>query len=186
VDKDAIPPATADAFNALSIKNTWVVGGPTSVSDSIMGKLPNPKRLGGDSIEATAQAVTNEIKARGLPVNIVYVADSARSADAGIAAAAVARVGGVLVLTPGASGSAAEAMTNRLGIGDAVDRIVVAKSTTPSNIPWVLFVVIGLFALAGLILLGWARQKSLAAGGTAPARAPTTTPAAPASPEQHV
>jgi hypothetical protein len=52
----------------------------------------------------------------------------------------------------------------------------------------VLFVVIGLFALAGLVLLGWARQKSLAAGGAggAPTRPATTTPATPATPEQHV
>jgi putative cell wall-binding protein len=188
VDKDAIPKATADAFNTMAIRNTWVVGGPESVSDSIMGKLPNPKRLGGADVDATATAVTNEIKARGLPVNVVYVVDRVRSADAAVAAAAVARIGGVLVLTPGASSAAAEQLTSRLGIADSVDRIVVARSTTPSNVPWVLFVVIGLFALAGLVLLGWARQKSLAAGGAggAPTRPATTTPATPATPEQHV
>jgi ell wall binding domain 2 (CWB2) len=186
VDKDAIPPATADALNTMAIKNTWVVGGTDAVSDSIMGKLPNPKRLGGADFDATAAAVTNEVKARGLPVNVVYVADRVRSTDAAVAAAAVARIGGVLVLTPGASSSAAEQTTSRLGIADSVDRIVVAKSTTTSNVPWVLFVVIGLFAVAGLVLLGWARQKSLAAGGAAPARAPTTTPTAPAAPDPHV
>jgi hypothetical protein len=40
----------------------------------------------------------------------------------------------------------------------------------------VLFVVIGLFALAGLVLLGWARKKSLATEGTAPARAGAAAP----------
>jgi len=153
------------------------VGGTDSVSDSIMGKLPSPQRLGGADINATATAVTNEVKARGLPVNVVYVAEQGRSVDAAVAGAAIARVGGLLLVTPGADGAAAEKMLNGMGLGDSVDQIFVTKSTSPSSVPWVLFVVIGIFALVGLVLLGWARQKSLAAGGSGATQPSTATPA---------
>ena len=177
VDKDAIPAASANAFNDLAIQKTWVVGGTESVSDSIMGKLPSAQRLGGADINATATAVNNEVKARGLPVNVVYVAEQARSVDAAVAGAAVARIGGLLLVTPGADSTAAEKMLNGLGLSDSVDQIFVTKSTSPSSVPWVLFVVIGIFALAGLVLLGWARQKSLATGGSGATQPSTTTPA---------
>ncbi|MDQ4098846.1 MAG: glycoside hydrolase, partial [Actinomycetota bacterium] len=178
VDRDAIPGATADVFNATAVQNTWVVGGPGSVSDTVMGRLPSAKRLGGAGIDATQTAVVEEVKTRGLPVNVAYVADQARSADAAVAAAAIARIGGILLLTPGADSAAAERMVERLGIADTVDRIVVAESAAATSVPWVLFAVIALFALAGLVLLGWARKKSLATEGTAPARPGAAAPTA--------
>ncbi|MGH9223584.1 MAG: cell wall-binding repeat-containing protein [Acidimicrobiales bacterium] len=45
--RDDLPAPTADAFNAFAIKNAFVVGGTGSVSDSVMGRLPTPKRLPG-------------------------------------------------------------------------------------------------------------------------------------------
>jgi len=52
--------------------------------------------------------VNNEVKGRGLPINVAYVADDSRPVDAAAAAAAVARTGGIMLLSPGAGTAAAD------------------------------------------------------------------------------
>jgi putative cell wall-binding protein len=47
VKKDSIPQATAGALSALRVHRTIVGGGPGSVSDPVLKKLPSAKRLGG-------------------------------------------------------------------------------------------------------------------------------------------
>jgi hypothetical protein len=173
--KDSLPAATADVFNSMAIQNTWVVGGTASISDSIMAKMPNAKRLGGADLAATATAVTNEIKARGMPTNVVYVADPSRPVDAAVAGAAVARVGGVLIPTPGAGTAAANAVLNSAGVSATVDEMYVVKSAAAgTSVPVLIFVLIGAVALAGLVLLGVAAsQKSKAGPPAAKKAAPT-------------
>lgn len=172
VDRDGVPAPTAEAFNAMAIQNTWVVGGPGSIADSALSRLPGAKRLGGTDTAATSAAVINEFKARGLPVNLAYVADESRPVDAAVAATAVARLGGFLLPVPGGDVGAAEAQIRALGIADQVDQLVVAESASPTNVPWALIAASAVLAAAGVFLLDRAARKSRATKAQAP---PVTT-----------
>ncbi|MGI8809846.1 MAG: hypothetical protein ACR2KK_18790 [Acidimicrobiales bacterium] len=175
VDRDGVPAPTAEAFTTMAIQNTWVVGGPGSIADSALSRLPGAKRLGGADSAATSAAVINEFKSRGLPVSVAYVADENRPVDAAVAAVAVARLGGFLLLTPGGGSGAAEAQINALGIADQVDHLVVAQSASPSDIPWALIGVSAILAVAGVFLLDRAARKSRTNKAQAP---PVTATAA--------
>ncbi|MDQ6727979.1 MAG: hypothetical protein M3066_17735 [Actinomycetota bacterium] len=177
VDKDGVPVATADTFNTMAIQTTYVIGGPDAVSDATMAKLPGAKRLGGADVAATSVAVNNEIKSRGLPVNVAYVADDSRPVDAAVAAAAVARVGGIEILTPGAGSAAADKQIDQLGLTGAVDKVVVVKSTTSSSPPWALIVVSVLLAAVGVVLLGLAARKREKMTADTAAGDPNSSPA---------
>lgn len=170
VDRDGVPAATTDVLNGAAVKTTYVIGGPQVVSDAVMAKLPGAKRLGGPDEAAISAAVTDEIKSRGLPVNVVYVADQSRPVDAAVAAAAVARAGGLLLLTPGADAAKAEEQVKRMGLTDQVDRIVVAESATSGSIPWAPIALSGLLAVIGIILIDRAavRRRAGDAGTAAP------------------
>ena len=159
VDHDGVPAPTADAVNTMSIQNTWVVGGTGSISDTVLAQLPGAKRLGGADLASTSVAVAGEVKARALPVNVVFVADESRPVDAAVAGAAVARLGGLLVLTPEGDTATAEQRINEMGLSDQVDQIVVSESTSPSNVPWALIVVSAALAAAGVLLLALAARK---------------------------
>jgi hypothetical protein len=152
----------------MAIQNTWVVGGPASIADGAMSRLPGAKRLGGADTAATSAAVVNELKGRGLPVSLAYVVDEGRPVDAAVAAAAVARLGGFLLPTPGGDTGVAEQQINALGIADQVDQLVVAESTSPSNIPWVLIAVSAVLAAAGIVLIDRAARKSRTTRAQAP------------------
>ncbi len=182
VSSDGLPAATSDAFNDTAIQNTWVVGGTGSISDAIMAKMPTAKRLGGDDLAATSTAVVNELKARGMPVNVVYVADSAKPVDAAVAGAAVARVGGLLVPTPGADTAAADKVLNASGVSATVDEMVVLRSAGGgAKAPVAVFVISGILAVAGLVLLARASSKKAKApppAKKAPAAAPSPAPPA--------
>jgi len=168
VDKDGVPPATADALNALNVQTTWVIGGPDAISDATMGKLTGAKRLGGADTAATTAAVVKELTSRGLPVNVAFVADESRPVDAAVVGAAVARTGGILVVAPGGTSGAAEEQIKALGLTDQVDQVVVAKSATSGSVPWALIVVSAILAVAGIVLLDRAARKSRATKATAP------------------
>jgi len=109
---------------------------------------------------ATSAAVINEVKSRGLPVNVAYVADESRPVDAAVAAAAVARTGGFLLLTPGGDTGAAEEQITAMGLSDQVDQLVMVESTSPGNVPWALIGVFAIFAIAGIVLLDRAARKN--------------------------
>jgi hypothetical protein len=173
VDRDGVPAATADAFTSMNIQNTWVIGGPDAIADSALTRLPGAKRLGGADMAATSAAVINEVKSRGLPVNVAYVADESRPVDAAVAAAAIARTGGVLLLTPGGDTGAAEEQIKALGLSDQVDQIVVAQSTSPTKVPWALIAVFAVLAAAGIVLLERASRKNRDNKGRAPAPDPS-------------
>lgn len=159
-DRDGVPAPTADALTTMAVKNTWVIGGPESIADSALSRLPGAKRLGGADMAATTAAVTKELQSRGLPVNVAYVADESRPVDAAVAAAAVARTGGFLLLTPGGNTGAAEEQINALGLADQVDQLVVVESNSPGDIPWALIAVFAVLAGAGIFLLDRAARKN--------------------------
>jgi hypothetical protein len=169
VDRDGVPAATAEAFTSMNIQTTWVIGGPDAIADSALTRLPGAKRLGGADMAATSAAVVNELKSRGLPVNVAYVADESRPVDAAVAAAAIARTGGFLLLTPGANVGTAEAQIKALGLTDQVDQLVVAESASSSSVPWALIAVSAVFAIAGIVLLDRAARKNRATKAEAPA-----------------
>ncbi|MGI8624312.1 MAG: cell wall-binding repeat-containing protein, partial [Solirubrobacteraceae bacterium] len=100
VSKDTLPGATDSALKSLKIDKTLVIGGPQQISDSVMGQLPSPTRLGGADQYETSRAVAAESGARGLPSNVVYVADGNRPMDAALLGAAVGRLTGIMVLSP--------------------------------------------------------------------------------------
>jgi hypothetical protein len=159
VDRDSVPAATAETLSAMAIKTTYVIGGPQSVSDAVMAKLPGAQRLGGLDVASTVVAVNNEVKGRGLPMNIAYVADDSRPVDAAVAAAAVSRTGGIVLLSPGAGTAAAGQQLDQLGLTGAVDKLVIVRSITSTSPPWALIVVSALLAALGVVLLGLAARR---------------------------
>ncbi|HSH58916.1 MAG TPA: cell wall-binding repeat-containing protein, partial [Acidimicrobiales bacterium] len=135
VNQSSVPAETTAAINNLAIKNSTatnralVIGGPTVVSDTVMSQLATtlgqaPKRLGGLTQYDTSEAVAAESRARGMPANVVYVADGARPLDGATLGAAIGRLGGLMLLSPGASTAAAQASLLRLGLSPSVHRLV--------------------------------------------------------------
>lgn len=91
VAADRVPAATADALAALGVTRTVVVGGPASVSDAVVAALPSPVRVAGADRFATAVAVAQDARARGVPSSSVFVARGDRMPDA-LAAGAGGRI----------------------------------------------------------------------------------------------
>jgi hypothetical protein len=90
-----------------------------------MAALPGTAtRLGGADQYATSLAVAGQSVARGLPSNVVYVADSTNPMDAAVLGAAVGRATGIMVLSPGSATPAAAAA----GL-NGIDRYVAVKAT---------------------------------------------------------
>jgi hypothetical protein len=129
VDTDSIPAATSAALASLSITKTLVVGSTGVISHAVQTALPNATRLGGGDQYAVSNSVVVESLARGLPRNVVYVADGNEPMQAALMGAAVGRLGGLLTLAPGGAAAAAEATVNALGLRPAVDRLVTANLT---------------------------------------------------------
>ena len=122
VGRNSVPASTRRALLELGIRRTLVVGGPRSVSPAVARSLPSPKRLGGDDPYATSRAVVGESRARGLPENIGYVTDAGGSGA--FVGAAVARLGGLLMLSPNPQATA-ETTAGRLRLTGLLDRLVV-------------------------------------------------------------
>jgi hypothetical protein len=128
--RTTLPPPTAAAISSLGIKKALIVGGGGSVNTGVEGALGtllgagNVRRLDGADQYAVSNAVLTEAKTRGLPANVVYVADGNRPIDGALLGASVARLGGMMLLTPLASSDAAEATLGALGVDAAVDRLV--------------------------------------------------------------
>ncbi len=153
--RDALPPATTAALDELAIKTTLVVGGPESVSNSVLAALPGAKRLGGADPTATSEAVAAEARARNLPSNVVYVSDGERPIDQAAIGAAVASVGGLMLAEPDASPAAARRSLDTLGITPVVDRLVSVKSNTAgtsTGVRMALALVILLLGIATIVV----------------------------------
>lgn len=123
VNAGSIPTATASALSSLNVTKTLVIGGPTSVSDAVLRQLPSATRLGGTDQYATSRAVVAESTARGLPSNVVYVADGTRPMDSALLGAAVGRATGMMVLSRAPLYGTAASAASALGLS-GIDRLV--------------------------------------------------------------
>jgi hypothetical protein len=93
-----------------------------------------------------------------------------------VAAAAVARTGGIVLLSPGAGTAAADKQLDQLGLTGAVDNVVVVKSTSSTSPPWALIVVSVLLAAFGVLLLGLAARRRRSGATETATGARTATP----------
>jgi len=130
VGRNSVPQPTRDALRDLGINRTLVIGGPRVVSQAVLRSLPSPKRLGGRDEYATSRAVVAESRARGLPSNIGYVADGGGSAA--FMGAAVARLGGLLMLSPNPQANP-ERIATRFGLSRVTDRLVAVGAQRASS-----------------------------------------------------
>jgi len=124
VESTEVPAATASALVELGISTTLVVGGPEEVGPAVEAALPGPVRLGGGDRYATSTAVLRESVDRGLPANVVYVDEGSGPLGTALLGAAVGRLGGLLLLVPGADPALAEAALSDVGLRPGVDRLV--------------------------------------------------------------
>jgi len=118
VGADAVPASTQTALTSLAINKTLVIGGPGVVSSGVMTTLAatNPTRLGGADQYATSNAVVTESLARGLPKNVVYVADGSKPMEGALLGGVVARATGVLVLAPTPLATTATGQASSFGL----------------------------------------------------------------------
>jgi putative cell wall binding repeat protein len=149
--RDGLPAVTSEALGSLKIGKTLVVGGIETVSAAVQAALPGGERLGGRDAEATSRAVEAEGVARGLPGNILFVADKDHPVDAALLGATAARVGGLLQLRPGGKASA--------GGLTGVDRVYITSDANHTEVPWPLIVASMLLAILGGGLLVAGRRR---------------------------
>ena len=122
VDTNAVPTATSDVIKAMNVNRAIIVGSTGVVSAAVATTLststtatPTPglgltvTRLAGADQYATSDAVVGESLARGLPRNIVFVADGDEPMHGALLGPFVGRIGGLLTLTPGGTAAEAEA-----------------------------------------------------------------------------
>lgn len=130
------PAPTTAAISSLGVKKALIIGTSGSVSPAVearlitqLGGAANVSRIDGADQFQISEAVLAESRTRGLPANLVYVADGNRPADAAVLGAAVGRLTGLMLLTPGASTTTARDRLNTLGLDPQVDRVVSAIGT---------------------------------------------------------
>jgi|GEM_PF-1233268 len=132
VGADAIPASTSAALASLNIAKTLVIGGPDQVGEAVKGGLPSATRLGGNDQYATSRAVAAESVARGLPGNIVYVADGTKPMDAALLGSVVGRTTGIMLL--GAAPLVASGPSQVAASGlNSVDRFVRVDTSPPAS-----------------------------------------------------
>ncbi|HWI06437.1 MAG TPA: hypothetical protein VNT54_02845 [Solirubrobacteraceae bacterium] len=132
---DAIPASTSAALTALDIDKTLVIGSTASVSAAAAAGLPNVTRLGGANVYATSQAVLSESVARGLPTNVVYVADGAQPMDAALLGGVVGRATGVMVLAPAPLYDSAVGQVSAFGLSGISRYFLVGPASAPPPPP---------------------------------------------------
>ena len=140
---NTVPAETQAALDSLDIDSALVIGGASSVSEEVrtqVGTLVGAPatRLGGANQYQTSQAVVAESKARGLPSNVVHVADGSKPMDAALLGGNVAaRATGMLVLAPAPLASTAAGQAASFGL-TGISRFVLAvpaAGTTPRPTP---------------------------------------------------
>jgi putative cell wall-binding protein len=139
VSTNAIPAPTASALSSLDINRAIVIGDTSQVSSAVRSSLPTSTRLAGTNQYGTSQEVVDESVRRGLPTNMVYVANGTRPMDAALLGAGVGRSTGIMVLSPGPTNTTAASTLADTGL-KGVDRMVlvngaVAPGVTPPPPP---------------------------------------------------
>jgi putative cell wall-binding protein len=124
----SIPQVTLDALHTLNVNRVLVIGGRGVVSATVFKQLNagglNPTRLGGPDQYATSRAVLRESIALGLPTNQVFVADGDKPMHPALLGYSSARIGGLLLLTPGASTAEARSELTAMGLNRKLDRLL--------------------------------------------------------------
>ncbi len=142
VGADTVPAETLSALDTLDISKLLIIGGTDEVSAAVATQLDAlPKvtqpvtRLGGATQYDTSKAVVTESKARGLPNNIVYLADGTNPMDATLLGGVVARATGTLVLAPTPLyDNTQAALATQFGL-TGIDRFVLLGPARPSGTP---------------------------------------------------
>lgn len=157
----SLPPDTSAALRTLAIGKTFVLGGTDSVPASVLGQLPGATRLAGASAEAVSAAADAQARHDGVPGNVVYQVAPSDQMGAAVAGAAVARLGGLVVVASGPA--AASSALGRAGVA-AADRIVTVPSPAGaggvSTVLIVLIVLAAVLVVAGIALLVAARRRA--------------------------
>ncbi len=166
----SLPAETGQALADLGTTSTLVIGGPGAVADNVLRQLPSALRVGGADFYGSALAVLAEGVNRGLPLDQVYVTDGARPFDAALAGAHAARVGGSVLVVPGAEVAAATATLNRLSVLPQVNLISVVRTVLTGPGYRLVARDGGVFAFGGAPFLGSTGGTRLAQPivGTAP------------------
>ncbi|MEO6121336.1 MAG: cell wall-binding repeat-containing protein, partial [Acidimicrobiales bacterium] len=172
-DAGSLPATTLQGLESIGTTATLVIGGPGTISDSVLRQLPSALRVGGADLYGTAVAVMLEGVSRGLPVDQVYVVDGARPIDGALAGAQVSRIGGSLLLAPGADAGAAAAALDRLGLRAQVDQLTVVRSVLTGPGYRLVASDGGVFAFGGSRFLGSTGSQRLARTVVATASTPS-------------
>ena len=138
VNQNSVPQATTNAMTSLAVTKAIIVGSTGVISVGVASGLgltaANITRLSGGDQFGTSNAVVTESLARGLPKNIVYVADGNKPMHAALLGAAVGRMGGLLILAKDGSAANAEAAltTTAPSLRPHIDRLL---TSTLSGVP---------------------------------------------------
>jgi putative cell wall-binding protein len=133
VDRDGVPADTTQALGTLHATDITVIGGASSVSDSVLSTLRSisgatVNRVAGSTRYETSLAVANAAVAQGFSRDHTWVATGSDWPDALAAGPASAALGGVLVLVDGHSGLLSSSLSTWLR--NTTDLVVVGGDTS--------------------------------------------------------
>ena len=147
VTQNAVPDETLAALDAMDIRKLIIVGDTDDVSAAVETQLDALAdvseaitRRGGATAYDTSRGIVAESIARGLPTNVVYLANGANPMDATLLGGVTARATGVLMLAPAPLYSTGAAQVTDFGLNSTpttrVDRLVLlGPATAPVEPP---------------------------------------------------
>jgi putative cell wall-binding protein len=98
-----LPQPTVDAYRAIGVRSTVVVGGSQVVADNVVRFVPGGRRVSGADRYATSAAVANEAFRTGTTTNRILLVSGTNFPDAVSSGALSARLGASTVLLDGAA-----------------------------------------------------------------------------------
>ena len=132
------PAANNTALGNADVGEVLVIGGPDDVSEAARNSLPAgtaSRRLGGADQYATSQAVVAESVQRGLPTNLMYVADGTRPIDAALLGSTVGRVTALMALSRPPLSSTAAGTAAAAGLQPHLDRLILLQPVAAGGTP---------------------------------------------------
>jgi len=123
--------ASATSVTLSANATAAVTGGTFVIAARTVGLDSTSTRLGGADQYGTSNAVVTESLARGLPRNMVYVADGNRPMHAALVGWAAGRMGGLLTLSVGGAAAPAETTLSAppYNLRPYIDRIMTSGLT---------------------------------------------------------
>lgn len=137
-ENGTVSQATRDTIANLDVNRALVIGGSQVVSDAAAGGLGavEAERIGGADQYATSRAVVAESIERGLPTNLMYVADGTRPIDAALLGSTVGRVTALMALAPPPLSSTAPGVAAGTGLSSRLDRMILLQpAAAPRPVP---------------------------------------------------